>query len=146
MVVQEEERAKEHKENKPLMWVENSIKEEVEEVSQQTTKSTGLGASFATAASSAEDRTRKPEESKSLPEASEADEGLGRTSDGTEAGHNSADVVTQVEKRGGEGEENQETLHKRLEIGSDESLTTKSGEPQSKYYLNRSLYIKYSRM
>ena len=52
---------------------------EVEEVSEQTTESTRLGASLATAASPAEDRTRKQEESKPLPEASEADESLGGT-------------------------------------------------------------------
>lgn len=56
MAAQEEERAKEQEENKPLI--------EVEEVSEQTTESTRLGASLATAASPAEDRTRKQEESK----------------------------------------------------------------------------------
>ena len=46
MAAQEEERAKEQEENKPL--IENSNIEEVEEVSEQTTESTGLGASLAT--------------------------------------------------------------------------------------------------
>ena len=146
MAAQEEERAKEHEENKPLMWVENSYNEEVEEVSEQTTESTGLGASLATAASPAEDRTRKLEESKPLPVASEADEGLMGESDGADAGENLVDVAARVEKRGSEGGEIQETLPERLEIGNDESLTSKSGEPQSKYYLKRFLYIKYSRM
>ena len=100
---------------------------------------------MATAASPAEDRTRKQEESKPLPEASEADESLGGTSDGGEAGDNSADVAVQVEKCGSEGEENK-TSHEYLEIGNDVSLTSKSGQPQDKYYLKCSLYIKYSRM
>ena len=139
MAAQEEERAKEQDENKPL--IENSNIEEVEEVSEQTTESTGLGASLATAASPAEYRTRKQEESKPLPEASEADEGLGGgTSDGAEAGDNSADVAVLVEERGSEEEENK-TLHERLEINNDERLTSKSGEPQSKYYLRRSLFV-----
>ncbi|CAH3110317.1 unnamed protein product [Pocillopora meandrina] len=130
MAAQEEERAKEQQENKPFMRVENSNNEEVEEVFEQTTESTGLSASLATAASPAEDCTRKQEESKPLPEASEADEGLGRTGDGADAGDNSADVAAQVEKRGSEGGGNQKTLHERLEIGNDESLTKKSGGPQ----------------
>lgn len=139
MAAQEEERAKEQEENKPL--IDNSNIEEVEEVSEQTTESTGLGASLATAASPAEYRTRKQEESKPLPEASEADEGLGGgTSDGAEAGDNSADVAVLVEERGSEEEENK-TLHERLEINNDERLTSKSGEPQSKYYLRRSLFV-----
>ena len=146
MAAQGEERAKEQQEKKLFMRVENSNNEEVEEVFEQTTESTGLSASLATAASPAEDCTRKQEESKPLPEASEADEGLGRTGDGADAGDNSADVAAQVEKRGSEGGGNQKTLHERLEIGNDESLTTKSGEPQGKYYLKRSLYIKYLRM
>ena len=118
---------------------------EVEEVSEQTTESTKLGASLATTASPAEDCTRKQKESKPLPEASEADESLGRTSDGAKAGENSADVAVQVENRGSEGEENK-TSHEYLEIGNDVSSTSKSGEPQDKYYLKRSLYIEYSRM
>lgn len=143
MAVQEEERAKDQEENKPL--IENPNIEEVEEVSEQTSESTGLSASLATAASPAEDRMRKQKESKPLPEASEADEGLGGTSDGAEAGDNSADVAVQVEKRGSEGEGNK-TLHECLEIGNDESLTSKSGGPLSKFYLKCSLYIEYSRM
>ena len=59
---QEEERAKEQEENKPL--IDNSNIEEVEEVSEQTKESTGLGASLAT--SPVEARTRKQEESKPL--------------------------------------------------------------------------------
>lgn len=138
MVAQEEERAKEQEENKLL--IENPNTEEVEEVSEQTTESTGQDASLATAAFPAEDRTRKQEEIKPLPEASEADEGLGGTSGGAEAGDNSADVAIQVEKRGSEGAENK-TLHERLEIGNDKNLTSKFGELQSKYYLKRSLCI-----
>ena len=126
MAAQEEERAKDQEENKPLI--------EVEEVSEETTESTRLGASLETVASPAEDRTRKQHESKPLPEASEADESLGGTSNGAEAGENSEDASVQVEKRGSEGEENK-TLHERPEIGNDESLTSKSGEPQGKYYL-----------
>ena len=122
MAAQEEERAKEQQENKPFMRVENSNNEEVEEVFEQTTESTGLSASLATAASPAEDCTRKQEESKPLPEASEADEGLEGTSGGTEAGDNLADVAVQ------------------------EISTSQSGEAQSKHYLKRSLHIKYSRM
>ena len=144
MAAQEEERAKEHEENKPLMWVGNSNNEGVEEVSEQTTESTGLGASLATAASPAEDRTRKLEVSK--PEASEADEGFMGESDGADADENLVDVAARVEKRGSEGGEIQETLPERLEIGIEESLTLKSGKPQSKYYLKLFLYIKYSRM
>ena len=138
MAAQEEERVKEPEENKPLIETPNT--EEVEELSEQTTESTGLDASLATAASPAEDRTRKQEEDKPLPEASEADEGLGGTSGGAEAGDNSADVAVQVETRGSEGAENK-TLHECLEIGNDESLTSKFGELQSKYYLKRSLCI-----
>ena len=62
MAAQEEERAKEQEENKPL--IDNSNIEEVEEVSEQTKESTGLGASLAT--SPVEARTRKQEESKPL--------------------------------------------------------------------------------
>lgn len=127
MIAQEEERAKEQEENKLL--IENPNTEEVEEVSEQTTESTGQDASLATAAFPAEDRTRKQEEIKPLPEASEADKGLGGTSGGAEAGDNSADVAIQVEKRGSEGAENK-TLHERLEIGNDENLTSKFGELQ----------------
>ena len=120
---------------KPLIETPNT--EEVEELSEQTTESTGLDASLATAASPAEDRTRKQEEYKPLPEASEADEGLEGTSGGAEAGDNLADVAAQVEKLGIEGEENK-TL--------PEISTSQSGEAQSKHYLKRSLHIKYSRM
>ena len=133
MAAQEEERVKEPEENKPLIETPNT--EEVEELSEQTTESTGLDASLATAASPAEDRARKQEEDKPLPEASEADEGLEGTSGGAEAGDNLAYV--QVKKLEIEGEENK-TL--------PEISTSQSGEAQSKHYLKRSLHIKYSRM
>lgn len=132
IAAQEEKRAKEQEENKLLIENPNIEEvEDVEEVFEQTTESTGLDASSATVASQAKDRTRKQEENKPLPEASEADEGLGGTSDGAGAGDNSADVAVQVEKRGSEGEENQKTLHKRLEIGNDEGIASISGEPQN---------------
>ena len=147
MAAQEEERAKEQKENKLLIENPNiEGVEAVEEVFEQITENTGLDESSAIAASPAKDRTRKQEENKPLPEASEANEGLGGTSDGEETGENSADVAVQAEKRGSEGEENQKTLHERLEIGNDESLTSISGEPQSRHYLKGSMFIKYSRM